>query len=174
MLDVHVLTMPDTPAAWVAERRASLCDAVASAGYPVTIREIRGAAGHIGEGRERGYALGSAPYVTYVDDDDFVLPRAFAALLPPMLSGCDAAYPWELLWRNGHIQEARHRHHLAVYRREIACGFDHSAWRACGDLALQEATSGVEITEFLYVHRVYVSGGRRLRWSVNELERARA
>lgn len=172
-LDVHVLTMANTRAAWSAQRRISMAQAAAEAGYEVNIREIPGVLGHIGAGRAAGYAMGEAPYVTYVDDDDYVTEDAFAALLPGMLAGADAVCPGEFLDRNGQLSPALHRHHLIAYRREIAEQFPMRDWAACGDIALQASLEGdvVDIPHCVYVHRVYMSPGRKLRWASREMGR---
>ncbi|MCH8857739.1 MAG: hypothetical protein IIA03_16260, partial [Proteobacteria bacterium] len=41
---------------------------------PCTVHVLQGTEGNIAAGRERGFAMGTHPYVTYVDSDDFVLP----------------------------------------------------------------------------------------------------
>ena len=119
-LDVHVLVMPDTPAAWVTQRRASLDAAVAAAGFQVRVHEVPGVPGHIGLARAAGYAAGDAAYVTYVDDDDWVEPEAFAALVPYLNGVTDAVFTHELIHSDdGGVRESAGWHHLCVYRRSI-------------------------------------------------------
>ncbi|NYF21920.1 hypothetical protein HDC36_003396 [Xanthomonas sp. JAI131] len=163
MLDVHVLTLPDTLPAWIEQRRASIAAAVAAAGFPVHVHELPGELGHIGRGRARGYALGTQPYVTYVDCDDYLLPVAFAALADALAAGNDAVAPGEITEQGRARNWSQRRHHLICYRRDIANAFDHAAWRVCGDLALANQTDIHHVADHSYVHRLYESPGRLLR-----------
>ncbi|EWS77238.1 glycosyltransferase family 2 protein [Xylella taiwanensis] len=163
MLDVHILTLPDTPVAWVQQRRAAIAAAVAQAGYRVVIHELPGIIGHIGRGRARGYRLGTQPYVTYIDDDDVVLPGAFTALGPALHAGHEAIAPGETTEQSGVRRRCPGPHHLICYQRSTACGFDHAAWRVCGDLAFAHTTRMHPVNDHSYVHRLYESPGRRLR-----------
>ncbi len=173
MLDVHVLTITDTPAAWTDQRRSSIAAAVEAAGFPVLVHEIAGEPGHIGHGRARGYALGVQPYVTYVDCDDYLLPGAFSALAEALTAGHDAIAPGEITEQNGVRRLAQGPHHLVCYRRDIATGFAHEAWRVCGDLALANRTDIRCVDDNSYVHRLYESPGRLLRRAhLGELMRA--
>ena len=176
MLDVHVLTMPTTRPAWAAQRRASIDGAIAAAGFPVVLHEIPGVVGHIGKGRAAGYALGVQPYVTYVDDDDWLEPGAFSALHTALLSGHDAICPGETEVLGWHRTKRSTPHHLICYRREVANAFPHKGWAVCGDLALANTTHDrLAVADYSYHHRIYLSGGRRLRAAnPNELERANA
>lgn len=170
MLDVHVLTLEATSWHWVKQRRDSIAEAVAAAGFPVHVHEIDGELGHIGRGRARGYALGTQPYVTYIDCDDYVQPGAFAALADALAAGHEAVGPGETLERGG-VRWQRHArpdkcpdpHHLICYRRDVANRFDHRNWRVCGDLALAHRTVIHRVDDYSYVHRLYESPGRLLR-----------
>ncbi|WP_052689770.1 hypothetical protein [Xanthomonas albilineans] len=163
MLDVHVLTLHDTPREWVQQRRESIAEAVAAAGYPVHVHEIDGELGHIGRGRARGYALGTQPYVTYIDCDDYVQSGAFAALADALVAGHDAVGPGETLEREGVRWQCPDPHHLICYRRDVANRFDNRQWRVCGDLALAHRTAIHRVADYSYVHRQYESPGRLLR-----------
>lgn len=164
MLDVHILIQPDIPREWVEQCLESVSDAAACAGYPVYVHVLDGVAGHIGKGRSAGYARGDQPYVTYVDNDDYVLPSAFAALGDAFAQSPDAIFPAESTLQNGHLRAGQQRHHLCVYRRSHL--FDHAQWLVCGDLAQMTAMRGmqcIEVPERVYVHRLYQSDGRALR-----------
>lgn len=84
MLDCHVLTLPQRGAVFsrcfesLSSRRARV--------WPVT-----GVEGHIGQGRYAGFAMGDAPFVTYVDDDDMVQPGLLDALVDVLRQHPDAA-----------------------------------------------------------------------------------
>jgi hypothetical protein len=75
VIDIHVLTLPD--------RADKLERCVASLRHPaVSVHVVEGVDGDIGAGRQQGYAAGTAPWVAYVDDDDWMEPGAFDVLAP--------------------------------------------------------------------------------------------
>lgn len=65
--------MPGQRDDWCAELAASLID------QPCTVQWCDGILGRIGEARYRALQRGDAPYVSYADPDDIVLPGAIAA-----------------------------------------------------------------------------------------------
>ena len=156
-LDVHVLTLPGLPEAWVIQRRASLAEAAARAGFPVTIREVPGIPGHLGKSRLRAYSGASADYVTHVDHDDYVKPDAFSVLGDALQRGVDCITTGEtLLMEDGRTHDApQSRHHLAVFRRErvLSIGFD--AFEFYPDQYLLSLHSPEHIAECVYVHRIF-------------------
>ena len=81
MLDVHILIMDYTPTAIVERCLSSVRMAASNASFPVHVHALIGEFGDLGSQRQRGYSCGLAPYVTSVDDDDWVDPGAFAVLL---------------------------------------------------------------------------------------------
>lgn len=73
LVDVHVLDYRDRPD-WLAQCLTSLED------QPCVVHCLRGGwPDHIGAARAEALALGTAPYVAWMDDDDWALPGAFAA-----------------------------------------------------------------------------------------------
>ncbi len=76
MIDVHVLHTP-THRRWHEECRASL------QGAPIRVHAIDGSAPDfcLGTARAQGFSLGSSEFVSYVDDDDVVVPFAFEKCL---------------------------------------------------------------------------------------------
>lgn len=159
MIDVHVLTMPDTPEEWVRLRRETLEAAVEAAGYPVHIHEVAGIPGHIGRARAEGYARGSAPYVTYVDDDDWVDPQIFAVLEPHLDGSTDAIFTHEVVHGDDGSQRISEAwHHLCVYRRPLleAISFDELTWAV--DIHCRNEAAGrivKEVREPLYHYRAH-------------------
>jgi hypothetical protein len=130
MTNVFILTLPNTNQEWLRICVNSL------ANEPVTISILDGVEGNIGKGRRAGFALGNAPYVAYVDPDDWVHPGAFAACTAALDANPQAvvAYTREaevdpdgLLISNrqrsfyepyiGTSYEPFRSHHLSVYRR---------------------------------------------------------
>lgn len=164
MLDVHVLTLPGLPAEWIEQRRASIANAIAHAGFPVEVHEVEGERGHLGRSRRRGYAQGAFPYVTHVDHDDYLLPDAFAVLAPHMEAGADAITTGErLLLEDGTTRDRPDgRHHLAVYRRDAIwwLPFDRMAHHP-DQFLLARFEPVHHVPECVYVHRVFGASASR-------------
>ncbi|XQA72079.1 hypothetical protein ACM9XA_11310 [Xanthomonas sacchari] len=166
MLDVHVLTLPGLPDAWIEQRRASIAAAVEAAGYPVTIHEVDGIDGHLGQSRERGYSLGTAEYVTHVDHDDYVHADAFSVLKDALLAGVQAVTTGETVLRpDGSMTDMpQSRHHLAVFRRDLLDCMQYAAMRMYPDQYLLSQVASTHIDQCVYVHRIYAdSASRRQR-----------
>ena len=175
MLDVHVIKHNQN-AEWIEQCIASIREAMARATFHVELHVIDGVTGHIGEGRANGYAMGSQPYVTCVDDDDYLLPHAFEAIALALAHEPDAIFPAEMTLQNGYMLPGHQRHHFAIYRRPIL--IDHRAWACCGDVAQKVAAEKgrvIDVAQPCYVHRLYHdSSARSLRRThADELELAR-
>jgi hypothetical protein len=159
MLDCHIIVSADTPRDWVAQCLDSVHAAAECAGYPVHVHTVSAVPGHIGRARAAGYAIGDQPYVTSVDDDDYVLLDAFAVLRPALDAGPDAIYTRETTLQNGYPRVTDRRHHLAVYRRELLHGFDFGRWPAYDAMALRthverQARAVVDLPDAVYVYRL--------------------
>lgn len=171
-LDVHVLVLPDTRQDWQSQALASVRAAAQLADYPVHVHVVPGSREHFGLARGAGYAAGSAPWKTYIDEDDIVLPDAFQ-VIGRHLEGPEAAIlPREYVQQNGVIlAKTMRRHHLPVYRTDAIAGFDFGAWRAMTDVAalfqvMTDPRGHKDLMDHIYIHRVYASSnGRRLRTS---------
>ena len=175
MLDCHIIVSHDTPIDWVEQCLESVSDAASRAGYPVYCHVIEGIPGHIGKARAAGYALGEQPYVTCVDDDDYVLPHAFAQMADALRAGVSAVCTPEQTLQNGHFRDGAKRHHLIAFRRLLL--IDHASWPCCGDVAqvLAIGRDAIDLTDSAYVHRLYMDSKARVmrRSRLDELERAR-
>lgn len=130
-IDCHILTMPSHSAAWADELRADL------AREPVNQHWLPGIDGQLGAALAQGYAQGSAPFVSYADPDDRVLPGTFAALLAALQAHPAAPFAWagELLVdenllalgapqhaprgysQRSHRNSPMHVHGVVLYRR---------------------------------------------------------
>ena len=164
MIDVHIIVSSDTPRDWVDQCLDSVSDAAELAGFPVYGHVVDGVPGHIGRARAAGYALGEQPYVTFVDDDDYVLPHAFSQMADPLRSGVSAVCTPELTLQNGQYRRGADRHHLIAYRRERL--IEHAQWVCCGDVAQMQTIGpdAVDVRQPGYVHRLYIhSKARALR-----------
>lgn len=74
-IDVHIAHQPGENLDWWQQCQDSL------AGHPINIHNLGGISGDVYTTRRMGYLLGSAPYVSFVDPDDIVLPGAFESCL---------------------------------------------------------------------------------------------
>lgn len=155
MIDLHVLTIPSCPAEFIAKCKASIAAAIERSPFPVAVHVLEGEVGHIGRGRAKGYALGTFPYVTCVDCDDYLLPGAFANMAAALEGEPAATYtPEKVRLPNGELRSGLDRHHLMVVKREYL--IEHADWPVYGDLAqLFAVTDGVQLTEPGYVYRLH-------------------
>lgn len=137
MLDVHILSLRDRRATTLQRCLESVRHAQEQAPFPVYVNLIPCEKdGHIGKSREIGYRQGFQPYVTCVDDDDWLEPQAFACLHGAMLSQAPAIYTCETTWQNGKPGVFDGRQHLRVFRRDVLQGFNFAAWPALDSTAL--------------------------------------
>ena len=162
MLDVHVLTLPDTRRDWQEQCIASVREAAGRSPVPVHVHVVPGVPGHLGAARAAGYAAGSAPWKAYADDDDYVLPDAFEALAPYLTSDVAAVFPRERIEQNGRFHKhTQGRHHLWPVRADLAASFPHEDWPSMPDEMLRRAAAAdprgvLDVDDVVYVHRVYV------------------
>lgn len=160
MLDVHIALSADTPQEWLDQCVMNAQVAVANAGYPVALHLVDGVPGHIGLARANGFAQGNFTHVTFIDDDDFVSPNAFACLpLGPRLM-----FTRERLLQNDQDAGIGDGHHLAVLRRPDAMAHDWASYPAGGEAELYRTLGeAVQLPDIVYTHRIYRSKGRALR-----------
>lgn len=155
-VDVHVLILNTTPRDWVERCVESIHAAARFAPFKVNLSTLPGVEGHIGIGRARGYAMGDSPYVTYVDDDDYLIEDSFHNVAEALEQQPDAVFPGEYLVNGSRIVECLRRHHLPFYRREHL--IDHTKWSVAGDprqiYALNDK-SVIEVSEPLYCYRIH-------------------
>lgn len=163
-LDVHILVMPYTPRDVVSRCLDSVRVAATQAGFPVNVHVLDGVYGHLGEARKRGYSMGSAEYVTHVDDDDWVDPEAFAVLAGLLTDGVQAVTTGERIHIDGASRDTPDaRHHLAVFTREYLSTSDYAEFRFYPDQRLLSGTSPTHIPMCVYNHVIHDSGSRRCR-----------
>jgi hypothetical protein len=133
LIDCHVLTLPRFDPRWMEEMRGDL-DA-----QPVNQHWLPGIDGQLAEARARGFALGTAPFVSSADPDDRILPGTFAALLKALHDNPDAPFAWAgeqmvnanlkdwpiraHVWTRGydpllHVCRGTHVHGVKLYRRD--------------------------------------------------------
>lgn len=103
------------------------------------------------QGRALGYSKGTAPYVSYVDPDDYIVPGAFTKLLTAIQSGdYDAAYGWEIVIIKG-VQGKilKVPHHAFVLRRGLPINYS-SSWRVFANPPGINRSRIITVDEVLY------------------------
>lgn len=163
LLDVNIIISEDTDKLWVTQCIDSVNNAIAKADYSIKLHIVDGVPGHIGKARALAISKGSAPYVTSVDDDDYVLPEAFSILSEALKQNPDAIFTKETTLQNGHFREGRQRHHLAVYKRELLINYNN--WPCFDSLAQRTAVKDMNIIDIptsVYVHRIYLMSKARV------------
>jgi len=138
MLDVHVLVSSETPFAWAGACHRSLRNALLRSPYPVRIHWSPAYPDHIGKARMVGFAQGTHPYVTFVDEDDWVDDDFFASFAP-LLEGDPTAIflPEWMELPDGKSVKRQARHCRGVYRRECVEAFDFVEWPVYAEVALR-------------------------------------
>src|SRR5688500_12079105 len=119
MLDVLITISESTPRKFVSECKRTVRLASDLAQFPVKVIEVPGVPGHIGQAMLAGLSKSKAPYVTWVDDDDMVLPNAFACLDRHFAQQPTAICAREIqLFSNGMLYPVNRRHHLTAFHRD--------------------------------------------------------
>lgn len=157
MLDVHVLTLPGLPEEWIKQRRESIDAAVSAADFPVYVHEVDGVYGHMGRSRFKGYSQGTQPYVTHVDDDDWVREDAFSCLLPHMEAGVEVITTGEVqVYPDGReVLLKDSTHHLAVFQRNWLTQRGYSRFCVYPDQYLMgQPAESAHVPECVYYYRV--------------------
>lgn len=174
MLDVIITISKGTPGHWVQQARRTCEIAAQVAGYPVRVIETLGWPRHIGNAMAEGFAKSSAPYVAWVDDDDFVAPHAFLVLQDKF-----GMRPKRIVTRENHLlangccyPATDLRHHLSAFRRDVVAGVDLTQFPAIPNVALYKASEDdtVDVHAFVYHRRLRLSSGHYLRSHLNEAE----
>lgn len=136
MIDVHLITLPDTRRDWLEKCIDSL------AGEPIHLHIVDGVRGHIGIGRRRGFQCGDSEFVSFVDPDDWVVPGAFRACFEALVKNESKAMAYTreaLALESGFVYSDRSlehytrwlgtpsepdtAHHITVFRRDVIAPF---------------------------------------------------
>lgn len=155
MLDVHILNYDPNPEFWK-QCIDSVNVAVNNANYPIAIHITNGDI-NFGKARHEAYRLGIYPYVTFVDNDDYLLPQAFSILEPVLYQNPDAIFTRELqLGIDGKIRSViSGRHHLQIYKRSML--IDHESQGDFCDLRQLKSIKGkncIDLLDQVYVWRI--------------------
>lgn len=173
LLDVHILVMAYTPSCFKRQAIETTMLAAEKAGFGVAVHVLPGVVGSIGAARTRGYAQGTAPYVTHVDDDDWVAPNAFAILQEHLEADVQGVTTGETqVYGDKRTEKPDSRHHLVVARRDLLP--DVSDIRFVPDQqVVQHLPHAVHIPQCVYYHRLLPdSGSRQQRRAEPEAVRA--
>lgn len=174
--DVHVLTQDHNQRFW------DQCFTSLST-EPVNVHLVKGISGHIGRSRYGGYGLGTSEYVSFVDDDDYVIPGSYQACIdfldanPGVVGVCTD----ELIqygrtpdtWKpsphaSGVISCVNHMwriHHIVVMRRDVVVeyadvllDFPNQCERALYHTMISAGHTFVKLPFVGYVWRRYLNG----------------
>ncbi len=100
---------------------------------PINIFKIPATKGHVGIGRWKGFNSGSAEFVSFVDDDDYIIPGIFQKCFDALDANPDAigVVSQEYRLKDGELHGPAHIelnqrwvdiakaiHHITVYRRD--------------------------------------------------------
>lgn len=166
MLDVIIIKSVDTPGLFVDACLASVNAAKTLAPFPVNVIVVPGVPGHIGQAMINGLALTSSTYVCWVDDDDYLLPHAFTAIAASLFLSPPAVCAREIeLYANGNFKPCTVRHHLTIYKTLWVKQQDLTPFRATPNVALLKRLplGTIDLQQWLYVRRIRLSGGMKLR-----------
>ena len=106
------------------------------------------------KGRAKGFAMGCAPYVCYVDPDDWVEPNCFARLTENL--GPDVVHGWERIVRDGkELGLNSSYHHAFAIKRGIDIPYELQIMAV---LPYEKRLKIKEIPEVLYTWDL--TGGR--------------
>lgn len=166
MIDVHILVMDYTRPEWLAQCIKSVVVAAENAPFAVDVHVQAGVIGHLGRARKAGYARGLHPYVTHVDDDDFVDQDAFSILAETLRAKPEAITTGErhLHAASGKSYENQFsKHHLAVYRRDVLESSDYADFVYHPDQRALSQVTPVHLPFCVYNCRIYMDSGSRVQ-----------
>lgn len=152
---------------------------------PINLYKIPAVDGDIGQGRYQGFHSGSGEYVSFVDDDDYIVPGTYQKLIDlldanpdaigafckeqtlvddeivtPAYRKLDDDYPWWKLFM--------HIHHIVIFRRELVMPYVDYIYPDCkigGPVAmvvkiLSDGHKFACLDEYGYVWRQHNNSGR--------------
>lgn len=156
MLDIHVLLSDRVPAVWQTKCLDSVFRAMWHAPFNAQLHPASEIVGDLWAARRSGYAHGTAPYVTYVDPDDWLDDRALIAIHEPMLAGAQA------IIAGGYYVDVSNQDSrmpttggLNVFRRDV---LDRIDWDSkpghCPRCALSSVAKVTTVPDRIYFRRV--------------------
>lgn len=173
LLDILITISPETPAAWVNEAVRSCMLAASEARYAVNVIKVPAVKDHIGQAMANGLKLSTAPFVAWVDDDDWVERNAFAILGMPLSRSPVAVCAREIVhYANGHTIVNPNRHHLTAYSSQYAKtqGIEQFASAPNAALLGRLPSNVIDLQDAVYNYRLYRSKGMLLREKLMQME----
>jgi glycosyltransferase involved in cell wall biosynthesis len=166
LLDVLVTVSKDTPEEFVQVSKNSVDAAVKKACYPIQVITVPGVPGHVGQAMMNGLKLSTAKYVCWVDDDDWVVPRAFAILTDALATEPTAVCTHEMrTYKNGHQERFGGRHHLVAFKAAWIKDQDLTPFKATPLTYLMKHLPNdvIDIPDPVYFYRIRQSSALKLR-----------
>lgn len=114
MIDIHVIVIDSTDQKWL-----DIC--LNSLIHPdVNVFIVDGNNNHIGQSREKGYKMGSSPFIAHVDPDDYLVEGAIDRIIPHLEKHNAITTREIVIDVNGNdLKRDRLGHQLTVYKREL-------------------------------------------------------
>lgn len=175
-IDVITVISPGTKKGYVNQ---SITATKVAADHSTAVGKIitsDGVPNNIGLAFKNGLKTSTAEYVCWVDDDDLVLPNAFACLERHLASQPAAIFAREIhLYANGHLAFAdpKRRHHLTIYRRDVVDRMplqDYPKFTTQSKIQFVEKNFGHDLIDeysWVYLYRKYNSAGFYVRQNTN-------
>lgn len=155
MIDVHVLTHEGTRPEWLEQCLRSLD------GQPANVFVVDNRGCSVGEGRAKGFALGSSDLVAYVDSDDYVLSGCFAACLEGLKTHRSVVTLERVEYADGRVYPfPKPGHNVSVYRREDVTPHLHrmALSHHSADLRTRQLLQPTQLQALGYVWRCHAGG----------------
>ena len=162
MIDAIVIVSDHTPKEWVQQAIDSVHVAASNAPFDVKVHVTAGVPGHRGRAKQHAYAQGNYPYVTVIDDDDYVAPNFFEVVDPKLLeeqkiSGIFIREIY-LVENRQHRAEENLNHKLVAVRRDVVQTLPFEDYpRGDGGMvkrAIEERNDHVDLHEWVYYRRL--------------------
>ena len=123
-VDVHILVYPTSPTKWLDQCLESLNNEPINI-HIIDVKDSRYES--IGNYRIEGFSKGEEDYVSYVDADDYILPKAFSKALPMLAKHLpNYACTWERVYKEDtkkFLRTNKFNHHLKFYKRSFIKNF---------------------------------------------------
>lgn len=152
MIDVHVLTWEMADPRWLDECIKSL------EGQSCTVHLIDNSGQTIGQGRAKGYSMGTQPYVAHVDCDDRVLPGVMDVVCRA-LEDHESVFTLERVEYEGRdfLGRPRAGHNLFAARRSVVAPLlqDVERLNLMGDTAIKRHLKPHQLQFVGYVWRLH-------------------
>lgn len=168
MIDVHILTLPETDLTLLNECVSSVM------ADPINLSIVEGVDGHLGQGRADAIRKGKAAWVGWIDPDDVVIPGAYRRLLEISKKIPETPFLWanEEVWYvrpedmyapvNVEINQRPHHMHI-IHRDMIDYDLIESTVSNFCPMLENMMNVGYHLDEVGYIWRRYHTSSCRIR-----------